>query len=543
MSSLFDLKTSASQLPSINQGCAKYQYHQISSTAPVEGKAFPGAPKRFRWDVSGNTWWVPSKSYLRTRFQITQADGVTQPVQADNIAVNMDPTSNLFQSMTFKMNGKTISRVEDNVPQISSINTRLSKSGAWLDTVGASSNFWQPYFDDRRLEITSDVGPSSSDLSKYVFVDHITLGYAATVNIAIDSGDGTIIFTVGQPDCRPLWAPGDILLFSRTATNKAYSGQYFNVTTVAADRLTVIGMSDSNSADLGVTVIGVANNGALAFSRGRVNAASPGRNIIETCYQPPLSVFNYAGAIPAAQLELELTTQTTDLYKKAVIESINASKVPGAGGQFDVDIISMYFYACTVEGPRADNVTYYMSLDEVNVQPTPLNATASLQKFQFDVSPSTYALSVAFQNQGIIQDTTKSASKLRFSGNTTEQGLDELYVQAFGTVLPSPPLDVKYNATTDNLTRMYMDNVIANGSLFDSGGGESKADWLERGLYYYIPTPKDASSESTRVYVNCKFPTAPLAGEANVLLYSHYKKMIAVSVVNGQTTSVLEADQ
>ncbi len=544
MTSLFDLKTSASQLPSINQGCSKYQYSQISSTAPVEGANFPNGPKRFRWDVSGTTWWVPSKSYFRVRGEY-KFNGV-QPTEASNMAINMGVCSNLFQSMSFKQNGKIVCRIEDNVPQVDAVQTRLSKSKSWLDSVGASTNFWQPDFVSRQNALISNPIVDPNDPSTYT--EYLLQGFAGSGTDGTTTLEWTVAgaaeFKVAFNNTNAWLVVGDVIKITRTATSNPANGVYLRVTAVAAAGTFTVTSINSGSAQ---TAQGQArlDSANLGVSTARLLRVNPGHNIQEFCWQPPLSIFNYPGALPACQFELEMNPQTGDLYMKSVIESI-VTDITQSAATLNFNIDSMYFYAATVEGPRVDNLTYYLSLDEINVQPTSIDATASIQKKQFDVSPSTYALTIAFQNQGVIQDTRKSASKFKFTGGTsgsTELLLTDLYVQAFGLTLPSPYLDTIYNATTDQLTRMYMDNIIANGSLYDSAGGESKEDWIGRGLYYYLPTPKDGSSESSRVYVNFKFSTALAAGEGNVLLFSHYKKMIAVTVVNGQTTSVLEADQ
>lgn len=542
MTSIFDLKSSASQLPSINQGCAKYEYHQISSTSPIEGISFPNGPKRFRWDVSGTSWWIPSKSYFRVRG--TYNFNAIQPTQASDVAINMGVCSNLFQSMSFKMNGKVVCRIEDNCPQIDALQTRLSRSKAWLDSVGASSNAWQPDFASRQALLTSDYQAPPIDFTDYASDPLVGLGgHDGTTTMAV-AATGIITFANTGNNTNTFLAVGDIIKLGDTATAPNL-GNYYRVTVVGAARTcTVVNLYGGAINVIGAAVFANAALDNPVRLRAPAAAANPGHNIVEFVWQPPLSIFQFPQGLPACQFELELNPQTADVYMKAAIESA-LGNITQSAVTLNFNIDSMYFYAASVQGPRVDNMTYYLSLDEVNVQPTAIDNSAAYQKKQFDVSPSTYALTVAFQNQGIIQDTRKSASKFKFldTANTSELFLSELYVQAFGMTLPSPYLDTTYNATTDLLTRMYMDNIISNGSFYDNAGGESKDDWIARGLYYYLPTPKDGASESSRVYVNYKFGTAPLAGAANVLLFSHYKKMIAVSVVSGQTTSVLEADQ
>lgn len=53
MNSLFDLKQSASELPSLNQGLAKQTYEQHPPTRDVTGANFPKGSQHIRWQVAG----------------------------------------------------------------------------------------------------------------------------------------------------------------------------------------------------------------------------------------------------------------------------------------------------------------------------------------------------------------------------------------------------------------------------------------------------------------------------------------------------------
>ena len=56
MSSIFDLKESAQELPSLNQGTSKLTYEQVQPLRDVTNAAFPGGQINFRWEVSGTKW-------------------------------------------------------------------------------------------------------------------------------------------------------------------------------------------------------------------------------------------------------------------------------------------------------------------------------------------------------------------------------------------------------------------------------------------------------------------------------------------------------
>ena len=88
MSSIFDLKTSTSELTSANNGTSRLNFEQFSPTRDVTGSNFPGSRIIINFEISGVKWWIPSRSYLRLRSSLTKFNG-TQLDLSDQIAPNM----------------------------------------------------------------------------------------------------------------------------------------------------------------------------------------------------------------------------------------------------------------------------------------------------------------------------------------------------------------------------------------------------------------------------------------------------------------------
>jgi hypothetical protein len=177
-------------------------------------------------------------------------------------------------------------------------------------------------------------------------------------------------------------------------------------------------------ADIAVD-IGPAND--IRFSRIRTNppaVAPPSRRVgsFETVWQPPLSLFKVGHALPSGRYELVLNPQTATSFQRRAIESIlgQASKSPtlpgGTPADYKVKIVSMYMYCSTVEGPRADDITYLLDLEQTRCQSEKIDNPNFAQK-NFDVSPSTYALSVAYQDLRAGENTAISASKFKSYDN------------------------------------------------------------------------------------------------------------------------------
>jgi hypothetical protein len=210
MASIFDLKTSVEELSSANQGTSRMEYDQHPPTRDVTTTNFPNGAIHFRWQTSGQKWWVPSRSYLRVRCKLGRADGV-QLTLDDNIAPNMGLCASLFQSAEFRINDKTISRISDFMPQVDAIETRLSKSKAHLEGIGAASNLWDVDFAKRQSVVIADGVYNPIVVSSRT--SRTQLGFdAATNTIAIAADTGVLTFAAngGQALPNPLpFSSGD----------------------------------------------------------------------------------------------------------------------------------------------------------------------------------------------------------------------------------------------------------------------------------------------------------------------------------------------
>ena len=140
-SSIFDLHHDLNELESINGGMAKASYHQVPPSRDCTTTNFTNGQISFKFQNSGTQWWIPAQSFVRLRVKLTKFNG-NALVAGDNIASNMSLASCLFRSAELRINDKTVSRISDFLPQIDALETRLNKSKAWIDSVGASTNTW-----------------------------------------------------------------------------------------------------------------------------------------------------------------------------------------------------------------------------------------------------------------------------------------------------------------------------------------------------------------------------------------------------------------
>ena len=538
MDSIFNLITDSSELSSSNQGMSRMAYDQHAPTRDVSGNNFPNGAINIRWQVSGTKYWVPSRSYCRIRGSLGKADG-TQLSVSDGIAPNMGLASNLFQSLEFRLNDKTISRVSDFVPQVDALETRLSKSRGWLNGIGASINFWDEDFKNRLSDVASDGVNDQEEL----ITERLGLGYDAGTNtVAVAADNGILTFAVAAgaalPTLADVWQIGDEIEIDGAGVIGTVRYQVSALTgaqTIQLNNLQTIALP------------------AAGVSFRRIRKTNVARKVInfEIIWQPPLSVFKLTHAMPSGKYEIVLNPQTSTVYQKYAVESllgggdkvanISSSGVATANSTYKFNIVDMYMMVNTVLGPRIDNLSYLLDLESTRCQSDSITTKAFQQK-NFTVSPSTYALSVAFQDSRAGTNTQISASKfISYNAALTENESEKLtrfYVGFGGQNFPSPDADPEFSSTVDYTTQRYVESQMYSGSFYDSSGGESLAEWQDRGRYYHFSTPRDGSDRSSQVGVHQSFSSVADPNSMRVMLFDHSKEVVRVSIQDGQVIQV-----
>ena len=257
-------------------------------------------------------------------------------------------------------------------------------------------------------------------------------------------------------------------------------------------------------------------------------------------WTPPLSIFKVAHGLPNGRYELVLNPQNAQVYQKLAIQSL-VDKT--AGTDFKFEIVDMFLYICTVEGPRADELTYLLDLEETRCQSIDMNGDA-LQQKNFDVSPSTYALTVCLQDKrsGTATQYPLTRFKVDAVGDQVDQdkglGLNRMYINYAGENKPSPDADPLFTPSAaprvDYTIQRYNESLLNSGGFFDTGGAETIEEFHNNGSYYYFAWPRDGSDRSTRVNVNMGFAPGTAITSANTqLLLFDYSRAIARVVISG----------
>lgn len=535
----FALPTSTADLPEMNVNMSRMQYDQQAPTRDVTGTNFPNGAIHTRFQVSGTRRWNPSKSYIRMRCRLQKVagSGGAQLTDLDDVAPNLGLMSNLFQSGEFRIADKTVSRVSDYMAQVDALDTRLSKSKAWLDSVGAATNMWESSFYKRQQKVSSD---GVEDETKTRCKSLVQIGLDPLNTVAFDFTGGTVerelLFATGAGVAVPALtgldiAVGDRIIFAEGSG--LVPGNSLVVEAIGASYLGVTAASiGASTPALGADVAALARD----FIICRDGNESRRVKDLELKWQPPMSIFKVQEWLPAGKYELVLNPQTTAAYKLRAIESLGFKT---AATDYDFEVVDMYLYTAMADSSRIDDLTYMIDLDETRCQ-VDTGTGSGLQQKNFDVSPSSYALTAAFQDSVAGSRSEYSASKFKvragiLGGN--DLSLQRLYLTYGGQSKPSPDADPEYKEGTaiDYTTQRYADSLLQSNQFFQEGGVETLEEWQTRGPYYYFNWPKDGRDRSTRAQVNFQLGTP---ANTRVLMFDHYKSAAHISVKDGHVIDV-----
>jgi len=529
---MFNLKTSVSEFTRAQY--ARPTFRQVCASRDVTTTNFANGSQSYKFETSGCTWWVPSKSFFRFRVKLVKGDGVTPLTLSDNIAPAMGLCSELYSSCEFRIHNVSVNSCSDFVAQTDLIENRTTRGRNWLDKVGGSTNFYQASFADRQNAVCSD-GIVSGNIIYGSFVDRLALGYDAlnTLQIAGAAANVAQVLTfaagggAAPPNTNVLYIPGD--QFRYVSAGVTYTGVIQSV----AGALTMTVIFPVVTAAVGAAV--------LPFSRSRVSpsAALPARNVgtLELLWQPPLSIFKEAGALPVGDYEFVMNPHINGVFQKRAIESLLADKIPtlpgGANADYTFQVLDAYLWLATIEGARVDDAMYLLDMEESRCQVQDLGNVAGVQQRQWDISPSTHALTIAFQDAQVGTNTLYSPSRFVVGGVAqNELQLNRMYISYAGEQKPSPDADPNYTPTVDNTGQRYVETFM-NCNLYNADDPcESIVEWHNRGSFYYFDWAKDESDRSTRVIANASFA----AGFANnrMLIFDHYHKTVKITIQQGR---------
>lgn len=563
MKSIFDLKTANKDLDSANQGLTNYKYQEIQSLRSVVGSKFPDGEIIYRWSYGANKYWIPNKSYFRIKYSLATVNGVLD--QLANLTLAMNPASTIFQTSTYKIADQTVCSITENLPQIDTIKNRQNKSGSWLSKTGQALNWWGASYLERERKAISLGGASSNNGGLYVTRNWIDIFESATMDAAdtvavANNVDGTSTFTFVDA------ANGDLDLTDISALNVGYIlNWHYNTIATGTDNnvnalnvgsgvitaftgltITIKPTSDSPS-PFAATVLDDANRRftiSISKSEYYQEPNSTNTQTSDLIWKPPLPIFDIKHAMPCAGSKQEITLLPfpDTQWQKNIIQSLDFNKTSGV--DYTITILDLRLYILTCDSNKIpETFDFMLDFNEIQCQKSPI--TAVNQQQSFDVTPSTNAITLAFQDQDVTNNTIYPLTNLTIREHI-ELNLTRYYIRYEGQV-PTPDFDGSYDivAGTDHLLDIYHRSKVYDGTIFLESP-ETLEEFRMRGMYIHHPFPKTASSRNTRVYVQVNFSSLTTEDAENLnpfmLLFTHSKKVVILKVVNGKIVSVSPYD-
>jgi len=517
------------------------RYNEITSLRDVTLGSFPQSPISFQFDIDSRTWWTPGLSYLKMRC-LLKKDADNMLTLADGIAPAADMMAHLFQNMQFEIGGVVVSRLDQFIPQINTLEQRLGRSAAWLKTIGASLNFAGMSLDERMNAVSSDgvvsglperlnmhdlmqTDANGTDTGLVLFpVDVLTTATWIQAGTRLVIASTQVNLTL-QADFEKQIRVGDQVILDRTGVLRTI---YTVVVDPVAHTITLT-LSRAGKPDA------VLVKPDVYFVR-QPRAARTGE--FEICWQPPLSLFKIHHALPVGRYRLSMTPNTEQQYKPQVIQTRTQTPVP-ADYLFQVKQFSFMVHQTQAE--RMDeNLTYYVGMQNTRCQSTEINTQSFSQK-SFEVSPGTQALSVAFQDARVNTDAALSAGEFRLK-TKAEGSLKHLKIQFASQEKPSFVDDPTSTPGIDYTTQLYYRTLTEAAGNNREGGGENLTLWQDRGIYFHYDWPRDGADTTNKVTVFTEFKSKIDPGTSTILLFDHYRSLVEVVLTQGAIASVRSDD-
>lgn len=256
------------------------------------------------------------------------------------------------------------------------------------------------------------------------------------------------------------------------------------------------------------------------------NRQIDGVKTFEIIYKPPLSVWDSKGALIPATYELVLVPNKD--YLKTALKFDNEP----AGLKIKVE--SMRLNLAMYEDSVVSDGSYFMDLEEIRCQARDISSRTegTNHTSNFLISPSTTAISAAFQDTRAPNNAAYETGKFQLEGKT-EKSVQHVQFKYAGQTFPQ----VRPDYSGGTLLQLYHDFLTHSGSINDVGGAESYVEFRDGlGLVSHYLVRRDGLDRSTRCDIDYKIATA--FANTNLMVFDHYTNRVRIDVVNGNIQNV-----
>jgi len=489
---------------------------QISCQRDVSKTNFERGVQDFNFSVGGRYGFVPSKSYFRVELKLQSKDdggSLFPPTRKDNLALADNVVSNLYNNCYFKAGGADVSSIVNYSAHAHQVKTRLSKSKAWLDSMGKSAYFHDPDFQSR-VNTTSSDGEQGGEVKRYQ-----KLGSDPSLTVTIQN-TGLVDTTLTQLT-KPEYEikVGDVL---------DMGGIPYYVTTAP-------------SADSGAGVMAVKPIPTVAVVGSSVDTQviktytpkTDRANSLYVQWQPPIGIFDTVGVLGSGTYRIQLNPNAN--YKKACVEALTDLSLSAQDNSYDIEVADVQLFVCIEKANIPSTGVEKLYLTEMQVQSKTLASTGT-NLLDFTVPPSTKAITVFMQSSKAGSDNVIPLTKFR-TKDDNDLNMQAIQITYANVSKPSTNFTSEYIGQKNFLTQRYLDSQISSGLANSVGGPESFRDWVKRGPIYHFDFERDAEDRSTHVQLNLQ--TLNVEEGTNVFIVSHYSKVCEISTTNGMISNVV----
>lgn len=491
----------------------KLQYVQRPPDKTVSGASFEDSDITFQFTVSGNQWWIPSKTFFATRLKLGKDVAAAQPEMKDYVAPAPMFMSGLFSAVDFRIANKSIGRIGSNMAQIEAVRKRLTKTKAWRESAGRS-NFFEDDFTSRQEAIATDTSITTTADLGFDPVNTLAMTVNGVITVAQNGGGA-------PPDVRGLFVEGDFI----DITIGGVTTRYTVLSVPNATTINLVGAVGT------FPLIGATEVGTTVIQKIRP-AIGVRRNNLETMWQPPHAIFDVSTPQPPGTYSFVLSP---NIGNKGAASIQTAPGVTWTGADVIVERMLLYIAVVDGETPPTD-YTHYLDLTHVNCQPQTMRPTEGEQLFDYVVSPSTYALTLASQ-QSSAGKNTQYPGQLMKQVNDEHLSINRYRIQYAGQTMNSPDSDPTYAVDKNWMLKEWTDTMINSNLWFSAGGCEEFEAWLSGyGPIYHKTILKPSGDQSTQANVAITYSTAPSSG--NLLLFDWSRIVAKIDYKDGRLYNV-----
>ena len=518
----------------------EFSHRQISCQKAVSGADFPLGNQMYNFGVGGATVWHPSRSFFAVTMRLTTRDGgvLSQPSEEKQIAFADNVVSCLYDNISAQGGGQDISSLNSYCPQASQVRQRITKSGAWLNSMGKDVWGMDASFKARVEKISLgdlpidelhkiNVGTPTHEYDRTLAVASAT-GVVTGVNTNFDGSVAAAAAVGGVQPRVPLVQLGDLLIIPL-----AIGGYTEHRVTVITDATTLT-VEPSVSANVG--------NTANAFFV-RHDEEGNRKNTQTVLWKPPIGLFD-VDKLGAGDYRISLNPNAR--YKQSAVECVANLPVfnaaAAADGTFNFEIIDVKLYIALSKDTVQLSGVEQLFLQEQNLQSKPITGLET--SMDFTVPPSTKMLAFFVQSGSTGSDLRFPPTKFK-AVNNYDMSVESFQLTYANMSRPSTRWTTEYKDQgtdaaapqgSNTMQQRFYDTYSECGLSELQGGTETFNDWVRRGAIYVYRYDRDSTDKSTQVQLNIKMRS--FSPNTNVILCALYSRTVEIAYSNGMITEV-----